>query len=281
MTAPADRVRRPSQRNVLPRLSVVKNEAPEAPRYPIESVHDALLLLLMFRDQELVRVTEVARALGVAPSTAHRLLAMLQYHGFVRHDPSTRSYVPGRALVDVGLSIVREMDIRRYARPFLEELRDDLEETVHLIALQGTQILFVDGVESPKALRAGLMTGTTLPAHFAVSGRVLLAEFPPERLRELYPNARIAATDGWPSVSRHQLEAELATIREQGYAVGRGIAPEQADLCAVAAPIRSDAGTPRAALAVTAPATRADDEWADRAVAAVTATARAVSSSLP
>jgi DNA-binding IclR family transcriptional regulator len=259
----------------------VKNTAPEAPRYPIESVHNALLLLLMFRDQELVRVTEVARTLGIAPSTAHRLLAMLQYHGFVRHDPSTRSYVPGRALVDVGLSIVRELDIRRFARPFLEQLRDELGETVHLVMLQGSQVLFVDGVESPKALRAGLMTGNTLPAHFAVSGRVLLAELPPDRFRELYPDDPIAATNGWPAVARGQVERELPIIRDQGYAIGHGIAPEQAELWAVAAPIRGDAGPARAVLAVTAPATRADEAWADRAVATVTATARAISTSLP
>ena len=281
MPWPAEAGRSSSQRKARPKLSVVKNAAPEAPRYPIESVHNALLLLLMFRDQELVRVTEVARTLGIAPSTAHRLLAMLQYHGFVRHDPTTRSYVPGRALVDVGLSVVRDMDIRRFARPFLERLRDELGETVHLVVLQGAQVLFVDGVESPKALRAGLMTGNTLPAHFAVSGRVLLADLPSERLHELYPNARVPATDGWPSVSRDDLEAELATIRERGYAIGRGVAPEQADLCAVAAPIRSDAGAARAVLAVAAPATRADDAWTDRAVAATTATARAISSSLP
>jgi DNA-binding IclR family transcriptional regulator len=259
----------------------VKNDAPGAPRYPIESVHNALLLLLMFCDQELLRVTEAARTLGIAPSTAHRLLAMLQYHGFVRHDPSTRSYVPGRALVDVGLSVVREMDIRRYARPFLEQLRDELGETTHLVVLQGTQVLFVDGVESPKALRAGLMTGSSLPAHFAVSGRVLLADLPPARLRELYPQARIAATNGWPAVRRDELEAELTVVREQGYATGRGVAPEQADLCAVAAPIRSDAGATVAVLAVTAPATRADAAWADRAVAALLASAQAVSASLP
>jgi DNA-binding IclR family transcriptional regulator len=259
----------------------VKNDAPPAPRYPIESVHNALLLLLMFRDHDQLRVTEVARTLGIAPSTAHRLLAMLQYHGFVRHDPATHSYLPGRALVDVGLSVVREMDIRRYARPFLEQLRDELGETTHLVVLQGTRVLFVDGVESPKALRAGLMTGSLLPAHFAVSGRVLLADLQPDRLRELYPEPRIAATNGWPAVRRADLEDELAVIREQGYAVGRGIAPEQADLCAIAAPLRSDAGATRAVLAVTAPATRADNAWQDRAVAALLATARAVSASLP
>src|SRR5450432_2337348 len=99
------------------------------PQYPIESVDNALRLLLMFRDRGEIRLSEAREALGVAQSTAHRLMAMLAYHDFVRQDPGSRAYRAGPALIDVGLSVVRAMDIRAIARPHLEALMQQVGET--------------------------------------------------------------------------------------------------------------------------------------------------------
>ena len=65
-----------------------------APQYPIESVDNALRLLLLLGEQPQVRLSEASRYLGVASSTAHRLLAMLAYRGFVRQDPVSKAYLP-------------------------------------------------------------------------------------------------------------------------------------------------------------------------------------------
>lgn len=62
-----------------------------APRYPIESVDKALRILLLFNGQKSIRLTDVSRQLEVASSTAHRLLAALQYRGFVRQTRAPRS----------------------------------------------------------------------------------------------------------------------------------------------------------------------------------------------
>jgi DNA-binding IclR family transcriptional regulator len=208
---------------------------------------------------------------------------MLQYHGFVEQDPANRGYVPGRALVDVGIAVVGDVDIRAYARPFLEQLRDEMGETVQLVVLQGSQALFVDGVESTKALRAGVITGRTMPAHVAASGKTLLAALPEDRLHERYPTARIPAVNGQPARPRTDLERELAVIREQGYAMTRGVRPEDDDiseLCAIAAAVRGAAGIARASIVVTAPLTRASDEWIERAAEATVRTADALSAAL-
>src|SRR6266704_6869809 len=100
-----------------------------APAYPIASVDNALRLLMLFRDTPRVRLSEASEHLGVAHSTAHRLMAMLAYHGFVRQEPGSRAYVAGPALVEIGLAAVRELDIRLHARPVLESLAASLRET--------------------------------------------------------------------------------------------------------------------------------------------------------
>jgi DNA-binding IclR family transcriptional regulator len=252
----------------------------DKPRYPIESVDNALRLLLQFHKHQSLSVTDAARVIGVSASTAHRLLAMLQYRGFVQQDPATREYVPGGALADLGLAVVGDVDIRARARPFLEHLRDELDETVHLAVLRGNHVLFLDGVETDRPLRAGVITGRLIPAHAVISGKALLATYAPARVRALYPNARIAAADASPPMQRDQLEAELEVIRDQGYATTRAAPPrdhELTELSAVAAVVKGATGAANAAIVVTAPVSRADEAWMARAVQATLRTAESLS----
>ena len=72
------------------------------PRYPVEAVANALQLLLEFRERPSIGVAETSRLLGVARSTAHRLLAMLAHYEFVVQNEHTRAYHAGPALVALG-----------------------------------------------------------------------------------------------------------------------------------------------------------------------------------
>jgi len=189
------------------------------PQYPIESVGNALRLLLMFRASPQVRLTDARDHLGVAHSTAHRLMAMLVYHGFVRQDPVSRAYVAGPALVDVGLSVVRSMDIRTQAREVLEALSRSTGETVHLAQLEGPNVRFLDAVESEHALRVAARTGRTLPAYATSVGKALLAALSTEQLRRIYPQELLGDGPTDKSLTtRTELEAELAKICQRGYA---------------------------------------------------------------
>jgi DNA-binding IclR family transcriptional regulator len=235
----------------------MENTAPKAPAYPIESVDNALRLLLMFRGQKHIRVSEAGRSIGVARSTAHRLLAMLQHHGFVLQEATSRAYVAGPALVDVGLSVVRDMDIRSQSRPSMEALAEKTGETVHLIVLQGRQVLFIDCVESTRAVRVASRTGMLLPAHCTSAGKALLAELTREQVRLLYPSSGLEGMTKRSITSRGQLERELEAVRRRGFAVNRS--ESEADICSVGVAIHDRLRRARAALSVAAPAVRFRD----------------------
>src|SRR5690625_86064 len=104
-------------------------ENPDRPQYPIESVDNALKLLVLFSERSQVRLGEASAYLGVASSTAHRLLAMLRYRGFVRQDPSSKVYEPGPVLASMGLAAPGDGRLRLRARPILERLWSDVRET--------------------------------------------------------------------------------------------------------------------------------------------------------
>ena len=111
-----------------------------APQYPIESVDKALRLLLLLGEQPEIRLTEATRYLGVASSTAHRLLAMLAYRGFVRQDPVSKAYLPGPALTGVAFAIFGRIDIAGTVTPIMRSLSERLRETVHVGMLDGAAV---------------------------------------------------------------------------------------------------------------------------------------------
>jgi DNA-binding IclR family transcriptional regulator len=245
------------------------------PSYPISSVDSALRLLLMLRDADRLRVAEAARALGVGRSTAHRLLAMLQFHGFVRQDPESRAYLAGPTLVEIGLAAVRDIDIREATLPYLEQVRDQIGETAHLVVLRGREAFFLNSVESDRTVRAGQRIGALLPAHCTAAGKVLLANLSNEELRLRYPRVKLVGLTEQSVVHRDDLEAALATIRSLGYATNFG--ESETDLAAVAAPIFAANGKPLAALSISAPMTRLSPSSAEEAAAALMVIAGAAS----
>jgi DNA-binding IclR family transcriptional regulator len=238
-------------RSITPTDGVASNEAP---RYPISSVDNALRLLLLFREHRMIRVADASESLGVVRSTAHRLLAMLQYRGFVQQDPETKAYTAGPALLDIGLSVVRQLDIRRHVRPYLERLSEELGETVHLMVLDGANALFLDSVESSRALRTSSRVGRSYPAHTTSCGKVLLAELTPARLAELYPSERLEGQTPRSLSTRKQLLRELELVRERGYATNRG--ESEPDIAGVGVLLRNAFGQPHAGIGVSAPLSR-------------------------
>lgn len=240
---------------------------PDPPMYPIESVDNALRLLLTFREQPSLRVAEASRALGVAPSTAHRLLAMLQYHGFVVQDPKSKAYRAGAALTDIGLAVVRNMDVRALARPAMESLVKELGETVHLGMLDRDEVLFLDSIEGSQVVRVGSRIGVRLPAHTTSLGKAMLAHLPTERLLELYPSETLPARTARSTDRREVLLRALAQVAEQGYAVNECESEE--DVCGVGVAILTPAGTPAAAISVSTPQSRFSEQLVKRALPAL------------
>lgn len=227
-----------------------------AASYPIESVENAARVLLMLREKRVIRVAEVAAELGIARSSAHRMLTTLQSQGLLRQDPATRGYGAGAQLVQIGVAVIGATDLKADARATLERLSRQSGETVHLIALEGVETVFLDGVEGRYAIRAAERTGDRSPAHASAAGKVLLASLSREQLRQLYPGSRIQGGTDQAVTSRRELEAQLEAIRVAGF--GLNLGESEPGLHAVSAPIRDGAGSARAALSISGPSVRLD-----------------------
>ena len=227
-----------------------------APQYPIESVDNALKLLLLLGEQPQIRLSEATRYLGVASSTAHRLLAMLTYRGFVRQDPVSKAYLPGPTLTGVAFAIFSRIDVQRSAAPIMRGLSEQLRETIHVGMLDGASVRFVAAVEGPAAVRVASRLGRTLPAHCTSTGKAMLAQLSETELRQLLPDEHLERITPHSLGGRTELEGELGRTRQRGYAVNREESEE--GVASVAVPIPTRAPGLRLALNAAAPVSRLD-----------------------
>jgi DNA-binding IclR family transcriptional regulator len=251
---------------------------PERPAYPISSVDNALRLLKLMSGRDGLKLSEISELLDVAPSTAHRLLAMLRYHGFVRQDPQTRLYRPGRALLEIAFAQTGGVDVRALARPELEQLARRLDETVHLVMLDGASALYLDSVESRRAVRVSSRAGAVMPAHCTAGGTALLAELSDEELSERVGPGPLSAMTSESITTLAALRRRLRAVREAGYATNFG--ESEHGLAAVAVAIPRRTGRPTLSVSVSTPSDRLDRESAPAVAAAAHESAQRIARGL-
>lgn len=214
------------------------------PAYSIDSVDHALRLAVLLRQEGPLRVAEVAEKLGVARSTAHRLLAMLVYRDFAEQD-TERRYLAGPVMRG-GPGMEPVAQLREVALPHLEELVGRTGETVNLVILLGDQVRFIATVECDAVLRVGDREGRMLPAHLASGGRVLLSHRDEAELDALYGSH--------PEVELDALRRGLRQIRRQGFAVNNQAT--EAGVTAIGCAVFGPGGVPIAGLSVAMPTAR-------------------------
>jgi DNA-binding IclR family transcriptional regulator len=229
-----------------------RQAAGAGPRGGVQSVATALELLDCLAAERELGVAELARRLGIAKSTAHRLLTTLVAKGYVQQVPETRNYRLGLRLHEIGALVASRNPLRDHALPLLEALRAQTGETAHLAVPEGPQMFYVERLESYHGLRFSSRVSRVRPIHLTSSGKAVAA------FNQDVAEAALAA--GFePKTSRSISSPEqflrcLADTRNRGYAFSIG--EDEAALASVAAPVLDHTGVARAAISVAGPVTR-------------------------
>lgn len=235
------------------------------PRYAIDSVDRALQLILLLRDKEWLRIADAARELGVAPSTAHRLMSTLAYRGFALQDDQHR-YCAGPALRPEPAA-GEERALIAAARPHLQNLADTVRETVNLVERIGATARYLATVEGPRLLRVGNRTGTILPVHLSAAGKAILSTLPREMVGAVCARPSRRGGSAPTAAGIRDLLAELDEVRRCGFAVNLG--QTEPDLAAVGVPLAAGNRPAVLAVSVSAPLSRARDIQDPAATAAL------------
>lgn len=180
------------------------------------------LLQIVADGREGIPVRELARAAALPRSIVQRLLHTLEAEGFLERHPSQVGYRLAIKLWALGCAAVRRLSVRDVARPYLEDLAARTSEMSKLGVLDGSDVVYIDRVDCPLAVRAYVPIGGRAPARSVATGKAILAFLPVDK----------AGQGIAPSKS---LLAEFEQIRRRGYAVNRGEWEEAVG--AIAAPL--------------------------------------------
>lgn len=211
---------------------------------------DRALSILPLLAEGPANLEQVAGRLGVHKSTALRLLRTLHEHGMVYRQADQR-YRLGARLFALAQQAAEHLDVREIAHPHLVALNETCGHTIHLAVLEENEVLYIDKVESRYPVRMYSRIGKPVAITVAAVAKLLLADLPGPERRALaetldYPRYTPRST---PDATAFL--AELATVREQGWATDLG-GHEESINC-IGAPVRGTDGRVVAAMSVSAP----------------------------
>jgi DNA-binding IclR family transcriptional regulator len=224
----------------------------------IRAVERALAVLTCFTNQtpELT-LTQISERIGINKSTVHRLLATLERSQFLERDALTGVYRPGNRLLQLAHLALEHNDLRRLAIPFLRLLSELHRENVNLSILDGTDVVYLEVIESPQRVKLAAVTGQRLPAFSTASGKAILSFLPEEIVQHLL-------TRGIPQYTQRTLTSpgdlleDFYRARERGFAISE---QEFEDgINAIAAPVFNASHEPIASISVAGPAYRLSKE---------------------
>ncbi len=207
---------------------------------------------------------EIAEKCGLSKSNVHRLLQTLDACGYVSQEKGSRRYYATLKMWEMGTRTHGRLDFCAVAKPFLTELAEKTEETVHLSVLDGLEALFIDKVDGLHAVRTYVNTGDRAPAYCSASGKAMLAYMPDDVIETV--GGMIQPHTDQTVADLAELRAHLARIRSLGYSVTTG--EWRPHVMAVSSAIVSDSGKPIGAVGVAGPAERMRQNGFDRYIEA-------------
>jgi DNA-binding IclR family transcriptional regulator len=235
-----------------PRREVNRNPRRDSAR--LSSVTTAIHLLKTFTaETEDLGISELAKRLGVAKSTVHRLASALLDEGLLQQNPETGRYCLGMGLFTLGSLVRARLDVTAESRSILNALREKTQENVRLAVLDRTSVVFLHDLESPQTLRLRSGTGQLRPAFCTAEGLCLLSGLRPAELARFLAAPRSPRTDKTVT-DEEALKLAIRRVKRIGYAV-EDEECDEGTRC-IAAPIHNGDGRIVAAVGVAGPRVR-------------------------
>jgi IclR family transcriptional regulator, KDG regulon repressor len=228
-------------------------------RYRIHVIDRAAQILDCFGfDHQELSVSEIGAKTGLHRSTAHRILMALEYNDLIKQNPSTGKYHLGIKLFKLGHQAVSQLNLREICRPFLSRLMNDTKETIHLAVLDDDQVLYLDKVEGPHALRMPSRVGRYIPTYCTSLGKAMLSCLDDQEVKSILRRQTLKPHTENTVKNINQLLDDLRSVRKRGYAVDNE--EIEIGLRCVGAPLRDYTGGMVGAISVAAPSARLSEK---------------------
>ncbi len=226
---------------------------------PIQSVGRIFAVLEMLAYKGPQRITEITKALALNKSTVHRLLASLVAMDYVKKEADSDKYRLTFKLLGLGEALLDKVDIVSVVRPYMQELAEFSEETVHLVQKEGTNMVYIDKVESySNSVRMVSRIGVRKPLYCTAVGKAMLAELDDDQVKDIWDCSDIQALTSNTIVDYTSLLVELEEVRKRGYALDNE--ENELGVRCIAAAIKNYKGQSENAFSISGPISRMSDD---------------------
>ena len=231
-----------------------KRKTEQSP-YKVQVLDRALAILdTLANGREDVSLAELAEKVKLHKSTVHRLTSILERHRIVERDTQTGRYRLGLRLFELGSLAIGRFNIRDRARPHLEKLLYQVDETVHLCAMDAGEVIYLDKIEPVRSVRMSSRIGRRNTAHSTSVGKAIMAFLPESEVDDILRQHGMKRTTAKTITTPAELKVDLKRTRERGYSIDNEENIE--DVRCVGAPVFDHNGRPIAAISVAAPSFR-------------------------
>lgn len=176
------------------------------------------LLEVIAQKNQLFSLQSLVEETGLPKPTLHRMLQQLESAGMLQRDGDGRHYSTGLRLRRMAEQLLLNNTVHGARHAVLRQLVDEVGESCNLTALSGSEVLYLDRVETPAPLRFYLHPGSRVPAHCSASGKLFLAQMSPSQRRRLLEHAVLEKYTARTLTTVEGLEAELERVSRDGYA---------------------------------------------------------------
>ena len=196
---------------------------------------------------------------GLHPSTAFRILASLIENGFVERDNSGHYFI-GHKISQLANSARRGIDLRQEARDTMNQLCDEIGETVNLTVREGDEVIYIERATPNRMMRVEQVIGSRAPLHVTAVGKLMLSDLGDDFTRAYSKRTGLKAYTKYTLSSLEDLSENMHESTAQGFAYDN----EEAEIgvgC-IGVLIHNSAGDVVGGLSISAPIERRKDEWA-------------------
>jgi DNA-binding IclR family transcriptional regulator len=243
--------------------------------YEISVVNKALDVLEALQHVDESTLQEIARVTGLPKSSCFRLLVTLESRGYVERGTEEKRYRLTLQLAEMSKRLLSKNPVRRLSLSYMRVLFEEIGETVNVAVLSGSDVLYVDTIESRHPFRVTESPGSRSPVYITALGKAMAAHLPAAELEQLLEQQSFKLLTPRTITDRAAFLESLQQVRRWGYALD----DEEAEVgvrC-VAAPVLGPGGYPLAALSISAPAARLSITELDPVITAVKIACRSIS----
>jgi len=216
----------------------------------------------------------LAEETGWPKPTLHRMLQQLESAGLLQREADGRQYGTGVRLRRLAENVLLNDTLHGARHRVLRQLVEEVGESCNLTALAGSEVVYLDRVETPAPLRFYLHPGSRVPVHCSASGKVLLAQMTPAQRHRLLAHAPLQRYTAHTITELDHFEAEMKRVRRDGYAFDdEEFLP---GLLCVAVRVPAASGRSNLCVAVQAPVLRLTPDKAMQLLPALQRAARAL-----